>query len=126
MIDNMFRTTDDKLFSTHKKALHHEVQLRTRYERDFVNLIDTDKLLRFIAENPRYVLDNYNPDNPEQVRNNGHVDVQVRELKKLEESRIKLFEFINEWIPGEKQNGILSPLLSVTNQIWRVANTRQW
>lgn len=28
--------------------------------------------------------------------------------------------------PGEKQNGILSPLLSVTNQIWRVANTRQW
>ena len=72
------------------------------------------------------MLDNYNPDNPEQVKNNGHVDVPIRELQKLEESRIKLFDFINEWIPGEKQNGIFSPLLSVTNQIWRVANTRQW
>ena len=58
-----------------------------------------NKILRFIAENPRfvrYVLDNYNPDNPEQVKNNGHVDVPIRELQKLEESRIKLFDFINE------------------------------
>ena len=102
-IDNMFRTTDDKLFSTHERALYHEVQLRTQHDLDYTNdyfVVDFhNKILRFIAENPRfvrYVLDNYNPDNPEQVKNNGHVDVPIRELQKLEESRIKLFDFINE------------------------------
>jgi len=35
----------------------------------------------------KILLDNYNP---EQVKNNGHVDVPIRELQKLEESRIIL------------------------------------
>ena len=36
-IDNMFRTTDDKLFSTHERALYHEVQLRTQHDLDYTN-----------------------------------------------------------------------------------------
>lgn len=52
------------------------------------------------------------------------VSVPVVELEKLEQARLELFEFINKYIPGEKQNLILSPLLNITNQMWIVANRR--
>lgn len=54
------------------------------------------------------------------------VSVPVAELEKLEQSRLELFEFINKYIPGEKQNLILSPLLNITHQMWIVANRRDW
>lgn len=54
------------------------------------------------------------------------VNVPVTELEKLEQSRIQLFDFINEWVPPDKQDGILIPLLNITNQMWIVANRRNW
>ena len=54
------------------------------------------------------------------------VNVPVTELEKLEQSRIQLFDFINEWVPADKQDGILIPLLNITNQMWIVANRRNW
>ena len=54
------------------------------------------------------------------------VNVPVTELEKLEQSRIQLFDFINEWVPADKQDGILPPLLNITNQIFIVANRRNW
>ena len=52
------------------------------------------------------------------------VSVPIVELEKLEQARFELFEFINKYIPGEKQNLILSPLLNITKQMWVVANRR--
>ena len=54
------------------------------------------------------------------------VNVPVTELEKLEQSRIQLFDLINEWVPADKHREILIPLLNITNQIWVVANRRDW
>lgn len=54
------------------------------------------------------------------------VSVPVVELEKLEQSRVQLLDLINEWVPADKQREILTPLLNITNQMWIVANRRDW
>jgi len=129
-----FKTTDNKLFDTYAKALYHEIEIRIFGDKNFIDdkiyrIDNFDKMLRFISENPkliRHILDNYNAENPEERKHSNNTEVPVKELEKLEQARIQLFDFINEWVPADKQDGILTPLLNITNQMWIVANRRDW
>ncbi len=51
-----------------------------------------------------------------------HVLVPVAELEKLEESRVSLYKFLEDKLT-EDQKGYLH---YHTDQIWRVANTKNW
>jgi hypothetical protein len=52
----------------------------------------------------------------------GYVRVPVEQLRKLEESRVHLWEFLDARL-GDMDKAALHGL---TGQIWRVANTKQW
>lgn len=49
-----------------------------------------------------------------------YVNIPIRELEKLEEARLKLFEFL----PDEYTSQM--GFLEITSQIWVVANTKIW
>lgn len=54
--------------------------------------------------------------------NNEYVKVPVEELLKLEESREKLYDFLE----GKLSEQDLLQLVNVTGQIWKVANRKDW
>lgn len=52
-----------------------------------------------------------------------HILVPIEELQKLEQSRKRLYDMLEEEC---KDKIFLANLLNVTEQVWLVANTRRW
>ena len=56
------------------------------------------------------------------IRMTKKIPVPVLELEKLEQSRLDLYKFMEDKI-SERDMANLS---RITNQMWRVANTKKW
>jgi len=54
--------------------------------------------------------------------NDSVVSVPVSELKKLEQAREGLYEFLE----GKLTEREVMELANITGQIWRIANTKKW
>ena len=59
------------------------------------------------------------------MNNNGaeYIRVPVDELKALEESRMRLYEYLENELTDDQ---LRNELPHITKQIWRVANTKRW
>lgn len=58
-------------------------------------------------------------------RSDEYVLVPVKELQKLEESRVLLYDFLEKEGTFENTDKVCT-ILNLTQQVWRVANTRKW
>ena len=52
----------------------------------------------------------------------GCVAVPVEELRKLEQARVDLYEYLCDHLDEQ----VLLSLVDITSQIWRVANRKKW
>ena len=50
------------------------------------------------------------------------IAVPVTELQKLEQARVELYNFLEDKLNEQQMLG----LVSITGQVWRVANTKRW
>ena len=53
-------------------------------------------------------------------------NIPIEELEKLEQARVNLYEFLGENTDMDTNTRTLSEVLSLTEQIWKVANIRIW
>jgi hypothetical protein len=50
------------------------------------------------------------------------IQVPIKEIEKLEESRVLLYEFLENKLDSHE----MSELVGITSQIWKVSNTVRW